>query len=679
MDKIDLLIVIHSHQPVGNFEWVYAEAFEKAYLPFVELLEKHPKIRLSLHYTGCLFDWFIAKEPSFMKRLKRLADDGRVEFLTGGYYEPILPLIPEEDRLGQIKLLNDFIETNFGQNPEGIWIAERVWEPSLVRTMSSAGAKYATLDDFHFTLTGFEQEKVHGYYATEDGGKPAFIFPGSQRLRYLLPFKQPYETIDYLRMKASEGASALTYADDGEKFGLWPGTHKWVYQDGWLENFFSELERNSSWIETRTLGGHIKEYPPTGCAYLPCASYKEMMEWSRGYFRNFLIKYAESNSMHKKMLYVSRKFDAIAGSKVYSMQKKKPGISKARISLYKGQCNCAYWHGVFGGLYLNHLRQAVYTNLIQSEDILDGLLHKGEWVEADEVDVDMDGKDDVMLRSDIFNIYIDPSEGATIFELDYKPKALNLTNTLKRAWEPYHEKVRGKVEAGACVGSGGGASSIHDTMGVKEAGLDRYLVYDKFRRVSLMDHFLSEALSVEDFAASNYEEEGDFVTGLYKTTIKRMADKSSRGREISIKAAFSREGVVRGSHLMRLTKGVVISKGSPQIDITYEIENLSDKHYAGRFGIEFSYSLKDSHFNRLGEANGMRNLSINDEWFGIKIDYRLNRDCSLWYFPIETVSESEEGLERTYQELTLLFNWQLSLAPRERWHMTMRKGVSQIS
>jgi alpha-amylase len=41
--------------------------------------------------------------------------------------------------------------------------------------------------------------------------------------------------------------------------------------------------------------------------------------------------------------------------------------SEARRELYRGQCNCSYWHGVFGGLYLGHLRFAVYKHLLAAE------------------------------------------------------------------------------------------------------------------------------------------------------------------------------------------------------------------------------------------------------------------------------------------------------------------------
>ena len=80
-----------------------------------------------------------------------------------------------------------------------------------------------------------------------------------------------------------------------------------------------------------------------------------------GFWRNFMIKYPEINVMHKKMLRVSEKL---------SNAKNTDRLDLANDALWAGQCNCPYWHGVFGGLYLAHLRHAIFSNLIMAEKIL---------------------------------------------------------------------------------------------------------------------------------------------------------------------------------------------------------------------------------------------------------------------------------------------------------------------
>jgi glycosyltransferase involved in cell wall biosynthesis len=80
--RISLALAIHNHQPVGNFGWVIAEVFEQAYQPMVEALERHPDVRLSLHYTGPLLDWLRAERPGFIAQLRGLVRRGQVEILV---------------------------------------------------------------------------------------------------------------------------------------------------------------------------------------------------------------------------------------------------------------------------------------------------------------------------------------------------------------------------------------------------------------------------------------------------------------------------------------------------------------------------------------------------------------------------------------------------------------------
>src|SRR5512143_4004500 len=156
-------------------------------------------------------------------------------------------------------------------------------------------------------------------------------------LRYTIPFKEPEDTLRLFRELKGKPGALMVMADDGEKFGVWPGTHKWVYQEGWLERFIAALEANADWLETTTFGEYAASHGPMGRVYLPTCSYMEMGEWSLpaqamkeydafvaglrnepdyeakrpfikgGFFRNFLAKYPESNAMHKRMLYVSAK------------------------------------------------------------------------------------------------------------------------------------------------------------------------------------------------------------------------------------------------------------------------------------------------------------------------------------------------------------------------------------
>ena len=244
---LHLVLVVHAHQPAGNFEHVFEECYKHSYDAFLSSLEKHPGIRLGLHYSGPLLLWIEKNHPEYFERLRQLVTSGQVEILGGGFYEPILISIPEADRLEQLKRLGDYVEQHFGKRPTGAWLAERVWEPQLPSTLATAKVAYTLVDDLPFLAAGFEPEELFGPYLAEDCGKSVWLFPGLKDLRYLIPFRPVEECIDYLRSAAERHPNgAATLGDDMEKFGVWPGTYKHCYADGWLEQFFEALEDNSS-------------------------------------------------------------------------------------------------------------------------------------------------------------------------------------------------------------------------------------------------------------------------------------------------------------------------------------------------------------------------------------------------------------------------------------------------
>ena len=238
--QIRLVLVLHNHQPIGNFEHVFEQAYRESYLPFMDVFSRFPTLRIALHTSGSLMEWLDANHPDYVDRLGEFVTQGRIEIVGGAFYEPILAMIPSRDRVGQIRSYTRWLERRLGASVRGMWMPERVWEQSYTRDLVAAGMEYTVLDDYHFKNAGLTERQLYGYYLTEDDGRVMSVLPGSERLRYTIPFADPHETISFLgRIKEEHPDPILVFGDDGEKFGTWPETHKHVYQDGWLERFFA--------------------------------------------------------------------------------------------------------------------------------------------------------------------------------------------------------------------------------------------------------------------------------------------------------------------------------------------------------------------------------------------------------------------------------------------------------
>ena len=423
--NFQLVLLIHAHQPCGNFGHVFEKSYDTCYLPFVELLEKHPSIHMGLHYSGPLLSWIFENRPDYFPLLKTLVNRGQVEMVGGGFHEPILVSIPPQDQREQITRLSTYLEKHFGKRPSGAWLAERVWEPQLPGILAEAGIGYTLVDDIHFLSAGFEPQELFGAYIAEDRGQMVRLYAGQKSLRYLIPFGAVTDVVKYLRdSSAAHPGGVAAMGDDMEKFGVWPGTAEHCYTDGWLKAFFAALEENAEWLKVSTPAEYLAAHAPLGRADLPTASYTEMMEWTLptrvrqrfsavhkefqerpeilsflrgGSWRGFFRKYSESNLMHKKMLRTSAR---IAGTLVRrSDPASMAELAQARDLLHQAQCNDAYWHGIFGGLYAPHLRTEVWRNLIRADGLADRQTPGALVARAELLDFDADGTPEILFSA----------------------------------------------------------------------------------------------------------------------------------------------------------------------------------------------------------------------------------------------------------------------------------------
>lgn len=726
--KIKFIFGFHNHQPVGNFEHVLEEGYQKAYKPLVETFLKHQQIKITWHFTGFLYDWINQHYPEMNDHLKIMVDRGQAEMMTGGYYEPILSVIPEPDRQGQIRKLTEYVIEKTGYHPTGAWLAERVWEPQLAGTFVDAGIKYTVTDDSHFLSAGLAESETWGYYFTEELGKTLAIFPINQLLRYTIPFQDPSKTIEVFKQVIDQpGDHVLVMADDGEKFGIWPGTYEHCHVKGWLHRFLEEIEKNLDWIEPITFTECLQTTAPLGRIYLPTASYTEMMEWAMptsailqyeqlvedlkkqnkyepnkhfirgGFWRNFLVKYPESNNLHKKMLYVSHKIQ-----QAVAKQSRSPDIKRAQDALWAGQTNCAYWHGLFGGLYLNYLRDALYRNLIQAEQLVDQVQHKTKsWIEVDQFDFDADGHQEILVNTSEQSLYFKPNYGGALFEHDIKKINFNILDTLSRKKESYHTKIVQAQLQSDNKSDQQETKSIHDLVITKEPHLEKYLFYDWYQRYSFLDHFMPIDAKLEEFSQCRYAELGDFVNQPYQVKI-RNPQSSVQKRDLAKGGAICNREVelTRSGNIwyedtqepVKVTKRFLIPKDTSTITAEYTIQNLSQKKLHFKFGIELNLallagdapdryyyftgkSIPDKKLNSVGSVARVAEMGLVDEWQKLDINLHFNIPAEIWRFPIETVSKSEAGFERVYQHSVVVPIWQLYIEPNQIWQTQVTKQV----
>jgi hypothetical protein len=697
-ERLAFLLGVHNHQPAGNFEAVVADAVSRAYHPFLEVLRDVPDLPATVHCSGTLLQFLRERARPTFDLLGALVSAGRLELLTGGFYEPILAMLPDHDKVGQIQALSEFLRTNFGVSPRGMWLAERVWEPHLARALRAAGVEFILLDDSHFAQSGLDPETLGGYYMTEEQGATLAVFPISQRLRYLVPFADPEETVRYLAGCRDRGA--VTLMDDGEKFGLWPGTDRLVYGERWLRRFLDAL-LETPWLDVSTFSRYLATARPRGKIYLPTTSYTEMGEWALpadaaaelaearlqlgpsadgerlarllrgGFWRNFLVKYDEVAGAYWKMLRLSdRVHEALARSPADAR------LLAARERLWRGQANDAYWHGVFGGCYLPHLRRAVKGALIACERLL-GPDDDAPAIEWHARDLNGDGSIELAVRTTDLTLMLHPERGGTLSELCDLERELDVCDVLTRRREAYHSRVK---DPGA-TGDEHQVRTIHADATAREAGLAALLAYDRYRRVSLLDGLFSDGVALDPL------DPWDAARAVLGERAMRYAVEASP-EIVEVVCALDR----LDSLPLAIEKRVTVPRRGTRLEIRYRLHWTGEEPLDGRWGVQFNVALSagdaPGRYFRVplrpslgsrGRLEGAHELAMVDEWLDYVIELGWDGAGDAGWAPVETVSLSEGGFERIYQGSAVLLSWPLHLEAGRPHEMTLRLALRRGS
>lgn len=630
MPKINFIFVIHFHQPAGQLEQVLERIYNNSYKLLLDIFKMFTDIKVAVHISGPLLLELYERYPEWINEIAKLGDHGTIEFLAGSFGEAILPILPPEDRYHQVREYMKLFTRIFGYKPKGMWLPERVWEPSLPETLVKNGIEYVILDD-----TTFQRKDNDTLYAwvTEDSGYLLKLLFIDTKLRYILPWRKHDEVFNYMLSRADEkGDRYLLWGSDAEKFGEWRDP-KWARE--WLTTFFSKLRELGDVIKTIHPSTYLDKYGVKGLVYLPPGSYDKMLEWSEGFFRNFLVKYRESNNLHKKMLRVRMKL-------------KKAGVSseEAWRYYYLGQCNDALWHGLFGGIYLTQLRQALYENLIKAEAIAEKTMnyYSRSTIIVERVDFDYDGKPEILVETPLINAYFKPDDGGTLFELDYKEPGHehNFLNTMTRYNEPYLRDTNFRA--------------------------------DWYRRVSLREHLWSPGTCIDDWINNKpFIDKSDLALSSYKalvrdnTLVMRTIGHYCLGERDCVEVFVEKKIRIHGSGK------------EPGLTIRYLFINQGSKPIDTLIGLEYTFSPK---LPRLKRNSGFVGYSIDgvdkhvtEKWVGetssvvIKspttrnLVFKTSMKAEYWISPIVMPSRTEKGIIESFEGLGIMPVYRVELRP----------------
>ncbi len=629
------------------------------------MIAKYPTVKMNMHFSGSLLNWLQKNHPEYLEQVVTLYCRQQIEIIGGGFFEPILAALLDKDKERQIQLMIDWWRTNYNIEPKGLWLAERVWVPSLPPILAKMGIEFTFIDDYLFRMAGFSEEQTLYAYITEDQGKEISILPINEEIRYLIPWKDPENTIQFLRKCCDpQHEKVVVMISDVEKMGVWPAGDRTTYDicyvngyDGnpWMESFFEAI-LNNQWIKPVLVSHYLKQHRPKGLIYLPTGSYDRMATWALptplrkrlerlqqrviqkkidpdlaadirtfttgSFWKNFLVKYSQANIMHKRML--------VCRNKIEKAEERLSHLSADNFkiiwrNLLAAQENDVYWHGLFGGVYYRFLRHTTHKNIINAEYLLDRICEEEGLVTSSYkvFDVLLDGAPDVMLENKSVSCYISTSRGGSIFSLNLKERGYNFLNVMTRQIEAYHSEEIPTVQ-------------------------------DRFEKWAFQDHFLPQ-FTAGSLQKDTYEEIGDFANNIYE--IHQNTDTS---------VTLIRKGLIKlNGKAIQTTILKTYQLRSTKLLIKYEIDfSIALEPRILFFSPEMNFIAASYPYKTTGIIDGenfdlmasidptkCQIIEINDlnelERVSITINFEEPVVCEI--FPIMSITKSEHGFKEEYQ------------------------------
>ena len=427
-DKKNYLILgSHAHVPSGASESEFEFVYKNKMRPFVSNLYRYSNIQAVFHYSGILLYWVERNHPEFFMLIEDMISRKQAEILGGGFYEPCFPLIPLNDRIGQIELMTTYIRKHFGKRPQGCWLPGFVWEQHLVTALCLSDMNYTFLSQDQFAWAGIEDARLFYPCISEDQGKLIVIFPVSSSIEKELENKSFYHVFNELNKKFENIISSL---DQNKKDENQPYSdpNDYTYNTGKIISIFpdkisasSEEAADTAWnrfFEEISLSENIIE------TTLPSKILKSHKSFKKNNFpestaaginhspRRFLIEHTEADSIYSKMIFTNVLINQLKGDKARKQN--------AREELWKAQDSCFF--SPCNGQLRSELRKSAYSSLLRAERLsrenvkgVSSLL---------QYDYDLDGIKEYLFQNEKINCYIH-KRGACIFELDYFPDEWN--------------------------------------------------------------------------------------------------------------------------------------------------------------------------------------------------------------------------------------------------------------
>jgi alpha-amylase len=535
MLKTNLVFGTYNHLPEGLDDVEFERTYQGSYRPFLSALNRFPEIQATLFYSGSVLRRLEAMHPEYLMLLEEMSARRQIELLGGGFYAPIMPLIPNSDRLGQIELMTTYMRKSFGRRPRGCWLTEYAWEPWLASTLQTSGMDYTFLSEAQFIDAMGSPDTMSKPVITEDLGRCVTVLPVFD---CATSFTDGPGFIEAAERIASRPFSVLMMP--GERIrALWEASGS-ESPDLYMERTFGWLRKVSLELETTTPTRYLKTAKVSQRLYFGGSASERFMDSSaipgnnhtQACIRRSIVRYSSTSALYSRMFYVHLLIGQLRGDKA----RKKIAIE----DLWKGQSGNAYWKSPAGGIDDPRIREITYGSLIDAEV---ATRQKGAFVPGIlKTDIDFDGVKEYVYQGSELNAYVHP-KGGVLVELDALKARRNLCDVF--------------VDSNEC---------------------------SKARKSSFVDRLYASEPHADNAVEPWVGDIGVFSSHAYDETVPGTDPPS---------ISFLREGMVDLGDTKRslaMSKRYFFSKRT--VKVNYDLQNRSDAVCGCWFGVELNVALR---------------------------------------------------------------------------------------
>ncbi|MCF7934350.1 MAG: DUF1926 domain-containing protein [Spirochaetia bacterium] len=632
MGQKKLILGFYDQKPLGTRLEDYEFSLYSCYKPLLTYLYTNPEIRIALYLSGTIYEWLESDYPEINMLISDMVKRKQIELLTGGFYDPILQIIPNKDRTLQIEMTTTLLRKRFGYRPRCGWISEQVWNPVLINTLSLCGIK--SMIQFHTSV------RENPYYMQEMG-KTITIFPVDTALSTALLGNALDEFHHLISIKAKkESVSHITLMLDMNKIisnSIIETKNNIVELCKVFKDTCEMYEMTSALITDETFEEPIVQ------DYLPYGWYKDQNTQNTVHFNELFIKYPEIQRLYGKLLFVSRLIPGI---------KKEKSLKKLAIKeLLKAESFGGFSISQNGGMYQNYLRKRNYHHLIEGEKIS---REKGVFSTSITMyDMDLDTEDEVIYRGKNITTVFDRIGGSMI-ELDYLVNSWNYLDTFVGHSDDLTRRSIPSMPDGICQ------NTFTDLFVYPEA---QSACYDKYSDAGVL------TLEGESYELGRFDKDKKQVAFSFTTT------------------------GLTGIDSIEIEKLYTCHTNTIQVD--YRIRNCGRTRVQCKFGSELNLSFSGdtddlvefhssdaNHVKKMGPQEftmkNVKQLRISDLNKKAMVSILAEKRYHMIRQNYSTTISTLMGEEDIYQFTRILPLWELDLRPGEQWENQIAIRIEKL-